>query len=40
VWQEVWIDRNDPWVKQAEGRLFESRWSDVILRKSSADYFA
>lgn len=39
VWQEVWIDRDDPWVQQAEGRLFESRWSDVILRKSSSDYF-
>jgi SAM-dependent methyltransferase len=40
VWQEIWIDRDDPWVQRVPGRLFEARWSDAILRKSHADYFA
>ena len=40
VWQQVWMDRADAWI-EPEGRdVFESRWSDVVLRKSYSDYFA
>ncbi len=39
VQQEVWMDKGDAWAA-ADGRMFESRWSDVVLRKSYSDYFA
>jgi SAM-dependent methyltransferase len=39
VWQQVTMDPADRWVAGAGGDPFESRWSDVVLRKSSSDYW-
>jgi SAM-dependent methyltransferase len=39
VWQQVTMDAADKWVAGAGRDPFESRWSDVVLRKSSSDYW-
>jgi SAM-dependent methyltransferase len=40
VWQQVWMDRSDAWLEREGRDAFESRWSDVVLRKSYSDYFS
>ena len=40
VYQEVSIDTDDGWVAASGKPAFESRWSNVVLRKSAGDYFA
>jgi SAM-dependent methyltransferase len=40
IWQQVWMDRQDGWLKREGRDAFESRWSDVVLRKSYSDYFS
>jgi len=35
----IFLDRHDPWVRRAGADPFESRWCDVLLRKSSSDYY-
>ena len=39
IYQEISLDKNDKWVKDAAKPPFESRWSNVVLRKSVRDYF-
>jgi SAM-dependent methyltransferase len=37
--QEVSLDLDDAWARDRGAEVFESRWSNVVLRKSLADYF-
>lgn len=39
IYQEISLDKNDKWVKGEARAPFESRWSNVVLRKSVSDYF-
>ena len=39
VYQEVTMDTSDGWVHERGTSPFESRWSNVVLRKSLGDYF-
>ena len=39
VYQEISIDDDDGWVASTGKPPFESRWSNVVLRKSVGDYF-
>jgi len=34
VWQRVWTDEGDPWVRERGADPSEARWMDVLLRKS------
>jgi SAM-dependent methyltransferase len=40
VYQEITLDAGDGWVQRQGKPPFESRWSNVVLRKSLNDYFA
>jgi SAM-dependent methyltransferase len=39
VWQQISMEPADRWVAAAGRDPFESRWSDVVLRKSASDYW-
>ena len=39
VWQHVDFDHKDGFVLDGDRSAFESRWSTVVLRKSTSDYF-
>tara|TARA_R110002126_G_scaffold25583_14_gene87561 strand:+ start:2209 stop:2916 length:708 start_codon:yes stop_codon:yes gene_type:complete len=39
VYQEISLDTADAWVEDRGKPPFESRWSNVVLRKSLGDYF-
>ena len=39
VYQDITMDTNDAWVADRDSSPFESRWSNVVLRKSLGEYF-
>ena len=39
IWQKVWLDGDDAFVKDRKADAFESRWSTSLLRKSVTGYY-